>query len=372
MKNKKKIISSILAVLVLFVIAIRFEGKKSAPVAEITKQAIKVSVRTAADSKSLASENQFPALIVGDQEVKITAKSSGTIVIAPNNIGDKVSTGSLLAKIDDTGTLAAGEGGLKSLQVQQAELSSEQAKKAYSLAKDAYESLKKSDTATNAQVDSAKTQKDIAKLQYENATLGLSGSIDNHLITSPISGVITSKAVSVGDSVSAGQLIATVNKSANVKIQFYVDQDQRATLVRGQEIFAISPDNNSTALVIQNIAASADQTTKRFLIEAYPRKQGGSTLLPGTIVTVSINTQMKPKTNNNLILPLSAITIGQNESSIFVLDNDTAKKMLVTIESVNGETAEISSPIPEETLIIVDGNKLVREGEKVEVQNNQQ
>ncbi|HBI33778.1 MAG TPA: hypothetical protein DEA43_03130 [Candidatus Moranbacteria bacterium] len=366
--NKKKIIVSIFIVGMLFVVAMRFSGKKPLATQDAVSQPIKVSAKLVSDSKTFLEKNQFPANIVGDQEVKITAKSAGTIVIAPNNIGSAVGAGSLLAKIDDTGTLNIGDGGLRSLQVQQAQLSVEQAKKSYDLAKDNYNNLKKDSSATSSEKDSAKTQRDIAKLQYENATLGLNGSVDNHSIISPISGIITNKAVSVGDSVSMGQLIATVSKTSNVKIQFYVDQDQRVVLTRGQEISAIDNDGNSSPLLIQNIAISADPTTKRFLIEAYPKKQNPA-LLAGTITTVLIETNIKPKIDADLILPLSAINVGQNESYIFVVDNNVAKKVPVTVVNVNGETAEISAQISPETLIITNGSKLVRDGAAIVLQN---
>lgn len=366
--NKKKIIVAIFVVFVLFVVAMRFPNEKPSLAQDAPSQPIKVSVKLASDSKSFLAKNQFPASVVGDQEVKITAKSAGTIVVAPNNIGSLIGAGSLLAKIDDTSTLSVGDSGLKSLQVQQSQSLVEQAKKSYSLAKDNYTNLKKDDSATNAQKDSAKIQRDIAKLQYENATLGLNGVVDNHLITSPISGFITSKAVSVGDSVSVGQLIATISKTSNVKIQFFVDQEQRVALIRGQEIFAIDSNGNSTPVTIQNIAVSADPTTKRFLIEAYPKKQNPA-LLAGTITTVSIETKTEPKIDTNLILPLSVINIGQNESYVFVSENNVAKKVLVTVVNVNGETAEISSQISPETLIITEGNKLVHDGVNVAVQD---
>lgn len=362
--NKKKIIVSVFVVGVLFIVAMSFSSKKPLEVQDAPSQPTKVSVKLASDSKTILEKNQFPASVVGDQEVKITAKSAGTIMIAPKDIGSAIGIGSLLAKIDDTGTLSIGDDGLRSLQVQQSQLLVEQAKKSYNLAKDTYAHLKKDDSATRAEKDSAKTQRDIAKLQYENASLGLNGSVDNHLITSPISGIITNKAVSVGDSVSIGQLIATVSKTSNVKIQFFVDQDQRATLTRGQEIFALDGDGNSIPLTIQNIAIVAEPTTKRFLIEAYPKKQNLS-LLAGTITTVAIETNIKPKVDADLILPLSAISVGQNESYIFVADNNIAKKMPVTVVSVNGETAEISAQISPETLIITHGSKLVRDGSTI-------
>ncbi len=366
--DKKKLSLALFVILMLFVVALRYQGKKTIAPPETPKQATKVSVKAAADSKAFLQTSQFPGTVVGDQEVKITAKAAGTILFAPNNIGAGIGMGSLLAKIDDTSSLETGDAGLKSVQVQQAELAAQQAKKSYDLAKNTYDDLKKSSTATGTQKDNAKIQKDISKLQYENALLGLTGSVDNHLITSPISGVITNKAVSIGDSVSVGQLIATVSKSANIKVQFYVDQNQRATLTRGQEIFAIDSNGNSTSLIIQNIAGSADQTTKRFLIEAYPNKQTTSTLLAGTIVSVSITTTIKPTSSANLILPLSTIAIGQNESYVFLAENGVAKKAAVTVIGVTGETAEISAQLSPQAMIIVDGNKLIHDGEKIDLQ----
>lgn len=367
--NKKKIAASIFVIALLFIAALRYEKKQPAAAPETAKPPLKVSVQSAADSKALLQKNQFPATVVGEQEVKVTAKSAGTVIVAPSNIGRKVGIGTLLAQIDDTGTLDIGDQGLRSLQVQQAELSAEQAKKSYSLAKDNYNNLKKASLATEAQKDSAKTQRDIAKLQYENALLGLNGSVDNHLMTSPITGVITNKAVSVGDSVSVGQLIATVSKSSNIKIQFYVDQQQREKLASGQKISAQSANGDSLFLIVRNIAVAADQGTRRFLIEAYPEKQGATTLLAGTILTVSVETASQPQNKSNFILPLSAISIGQNESYIFVTDNGIAKKIVVTVAKVDGETAEISSKLSPETLIITSGNKLVQEGETIEINN---
>lgn len=368
--SKHKIILSISVVLISFLIVGKLSIKKTVLEVEETRKPASVSAQSVSDSRQYSQKIEYPASVVGDQEIQITAKSAGTVTIAPGNIGESISAGALLAKIDDTTTLDFGEAGLRSLQVQQAENSVDQAKKAYNLAKDLYEKLKKSDTATGAEIDSAKTQRDIAKLQYENAKLGLTGSVDNHLITSPISGIITNKAVSVGDSVSVGQPLATVSRSSKIKVRFYVDLDQRNKLIRGQEISATDADGNLLPLLIQNISAVADQTTKRFLIEAYPKRQTAPTLLSGTIVRVSITKILKPQNGDNFLLPLSAINIGQNESHIFVIDSENlSRKVAVNIVNVNGEIAEIKTDLPEDSLIITNGNKSIHDGETVSVKN---
>lgn len=363
--NKKKIIIAIIVVGVLFATTLIFSRQKPAVVQDAQKPAVNVSVQSFDESKKLSAKNEFPAIIVSDQEVKVTAKSAGTITVAPGNVGDRVGRGSLLALIDDAGTLASGSQGLQSLQVQQSELSLLQAKKSYTLAKDTYDKIKKSSSATSIEKKSAQTQRDIAKIQYDNARLGLTGAVDNHKIQSPLSGIIVSKAVSRGDSVSIGQLIAVISQNSNMKVQFFVDENERTTLARGQEISALTSDGTTVSFVIRNIAGAADPTTKRFLIEAYPKKQDSKLFLSGTIITVSLETTLTPKASTNILLPLSALTVGQNSSSIFIVENNQAKKVPVTIVSVSGEIAEISAPLGEEALIITEGNKLVSDGETV-------
>lgn len=356
--NKKKIIISVGMISVIFIVAMQISNKKTEIMPVVQKEAIKVSVKSGSDSKILLQKNQYPANIVGDQEVKITAKSSGTVLIAPRNVGDKITVGSVLAKIGDDES--------QSLQVQQSQLASEQSKKSYSLAKDNYDNIRKSAGSTTAQKDAAKTARDIAKLQYENSLLSLSGSVSNHLITSPISGTITNKAVSIGDSVSVGQLLATVSKTTNVKVQFFVDQQQLKNLTRGQKISLIDSAGKESTWIIRNLSSTGDSITKKFLVEAYSEKNS-TTLLAGTIATVEIETELKAQNSENFILPLSAISVGQNESYIFVVENNAAKKINVNVINVNGENAEISGDIIDQTSIIVDGNKLISDGEKITI-----
>ncbi|MEI8344319.1 MAG: efflux RND transporter periplasmic adaptor subunit [Candidatus Moraniibacteriota bacterium] len=367
--QKRKIILSVIIILIIFVAAERLSTKKAVVQKEEVKKTIAVSTQAVGDSKKLSQKIQYPASVVGDQEIQITAKSSGTIISAPGNIGSAVATGTLLAKIDDNGTLGTGDQGLKSLQVQQSQIAVEQAKKAYDLAKHDYDKLNNSSSATSSEKNTAKNKRDVAKLTYENSLLGLTGSVDNHLITSPISGTIIQKNVSVGDSVSAGQVLAIVSKSANVKIQFYVTAEQQPSFKRGQEISATSDNGNSFQLIVRNIAATADPISKRFLIEAYPKKQGLTGLLSGTILTVSIEKELLPQTADNLILPLSSISVGQNESYLFIVENNLAKKVPVTIANVTGEIAEVATDLATESRIITAGNKLVHDGETVTVQN---
>ena len=375
----KKIIGSVVIIIAIFAVVAKISTQKPAVVTEKPIQPQNVSVQLASDSKTLVQEVEYPATIVGDQEVSVTAKSAGTVSVMSYGIGDKIGVGALLARIDDTGnTLQTTEKGFQSAQVQQSQLSKEQAEEALSLAKKNYKNLKDAydeqqkdssltATVSKTQVDSAKKQIDIAELQLDSAKVGLKSVLDSHLITSPISGVIISKNVSVGDSVTVGQLIAKISQSKNIKVQFFVDQDQRSQLTLGQEISMLDATGNSLPLKISNIAAAADSVTKRFLIEAVPSDHSGIPLLSGTILTVKIKTNLQPKNSADLILPLSAVIVGQNESYIFIASDSVAKKTSITVAQVNGETAEISTDLPSDAKIITAGAKLVHDGETISI-----
>lgn len=376
MKNNVKIVITILVIVGIFLAAILFGGKKSVSQTETPANPTNVSVQSAKDSTQLKAKVEYPATIVGDQEVKITAKSAGNIAQASFELGAFVSQGSLLAKIDDTGNaLSAGDNGFKSSQVQQSDYAKEQAKESLDAAKKYYKDLKKAhddggaNAPTKAQVNSAKDQIDIAEAQYGSAKVGFSGTLDDHLITSPISGFVTGKTVSVGDSVSVGQEIATISKTQNVKAQFFVDQNQLASFSKGMEVDLSSSGGDSAKAVVRNISPAADPTTKRFLIEAFPVSGVSKIFASGTVATVSFETVDTPNQGGNLILPLSAITISQNESHIFIDDNGLAKKVNVTIIRVSGEAAEIKADIPSDAKIIMNGSKLVKDGERITVQN---
>ncbi len=377
--NKKKTIGAIIILIAIFALVAKISTQKPVVVTEKPGNPQNVSVQLASSSKTLLQEVEYPATIVGDQEVSVTAKSAGTVSAMAFGIGDKIGAGALLARIDDTGNiLQTSEKGFQSAQVQQSQISKEQAdeslalaKKNYKNLKDAYDEQQKDSTlvatVSKAQVDSAKKQIDIAELQLDSAKVGLKSILDNHLITSPITGVVISKDVAVGDSVTAGQLIAKISQSKNIKIRFYVDQTQRSQCTLGQEISMLDATGNSLPLKISNIAIAADSITKRFLIEAIPIDYSSTSLLSGTILTVKIKTSLQPKNNNDLILPLSAVNVGQNESYIFITDGKIAKKTSVTVVQVNGETAEIAIDLPAETRIITGGAKLVHDGETISI-----
>lgn len=372
---------TIVAIGAVFFVAYRFKNKTTVVSEESPKPLVNVAVQSAGVSASLTQEIEYPGIVVGDQEIKVTAKSAGTVQQANFDLGDKVAANANLVKIDDTGNnLEIGDEGFRSSQVQQDELSVEQAeeqlelnKKTYKKLWNAYQAQKKNPdltkTVSKTQLIAAKGQIEISEVQLESAKVGLRGGLDDHLITSPISGYVTSKSVSVGDSISLGQELYTISKTSNMKIQFFVDQEQLASIVEGMQVNAVFSNGDSISATVKNISPEADESTKRILIEVFPDEQESKKLISGAIVTISFPVTTTPQQAGNLILPITAVTVGQNENYVFISENEKAKKIAVQIIKIEGEKAEIKTNLPSNAMIIVEGNKLISEGEEIKIKN---
>jgi RND family efflux transporter MFP subunit len=379
--SKKRIVLILLIALVaaFFIFVARSTKKPTASSTEIQKPSQDVSVQLASDSRSFQQDIQYPATIIGDQEIEVAATSSGTATAANYSLGSRVGAGSLLVRVDDLGNnQKTGESGFKSTDVQQSQLSVKQAEEQLDIAKNTYDNLKDqydyekkhpelTQTVTKTQKDNAKEAVDIAEINLKNQKIGYKGSLDDHLITSPISGYVTQKLIETGDSISIGTPLFRISKTMNIKVQFFVDENQLASVTKGLEVKLKDNKGNEIPFVVRNISPVADGVTKRFLIEAYPKTLGAQNLLSGTIVSVSFPVEKTPSESGALIIPLSAVNIGQNENYIFIAENGKAKQINVEVLNVSGETADIIADLPSDAKIIIQGSKLVRDGQDINI-----
>lgn len=354
----KKIIIVAVVLIAIFVSVIIFSRRQKVTEQPTAKEILNVTTQSANSSDKINQRLEYPAITAGDQQITLNANVSGTITQLNFDLGKKVAQGSQLAVIDEIGNNSnVGENGLKSYNVQALELSVQSAEEKYKSAKRTYENSK---TYTN------KKAKEVAEIDLETAKVNLKGALNNRLAVSPIAGTITEKFVSEGDSVSVGQKIATISKTALTKVQFFVDKEELSNFKVGNKI-SINEDGNIIEGMIARIAPQADPTTRRFLIEARP--VGKSALLIGSVISVSLDITKTPSVVGNLILPLSVITVSQNESYIFVVENGQAKKIIVSIVKVQGEYAEVKVDIAKDSQIIIQGSKIVQDGEEIKIIN---
>lgn len=349
---KSKLILSITIISVIFASAFYFSREKSVADETAQKNPIAVATQLAKNSHSFRKTTTYPAILSSENQVNLIANTNGIISNINFDLGKNVYRNQKLAIVDSLGIASStGENGLRNSQIQALELTVKSAEQSYKLARDNY---RKDDTYAN------KKAKEIAEINFYSAQANLRGALDGQFVIAPISGTISQKNVSLGDSVDNGQIIATISQLDKLKIQFFVNKEELPYFKIGN-LVNIKENENSTQGKISTISPQADENTKRFMIEAIPVENNN--FLIGSVANVEFDINYQPAMEGNLILPLAAITISQNENYIFIDKDSKAKKIPVTIHKVLGEMAEIKADLDENDSIVIQGNKLLKEGD---------
>jgi RND family efflux transporter MFP subunit len=131
---------------------------KSAEVPSVVTPAVSVQARSVADSREIKQELEYPAIVAASTEAKLIAKSSGTLSGADFTVGQTVSVGQSLAKIDEIGSAGFNAGGVNSNQVKQAIIATEQAQASYLLARSNYDNMLVSSAKDLRQAEIARDQ----------------------------------------------------------------------------------------------------------------------------------------------------------------------------------------------------------------------
>lgn len=239
----------------------------------------------------------------------------------------------------------------------------DQAGFAVNLAKNQYENLK---VKIDSQILAAKTQMDTAQLQYNNASVSLQSLYDIHSLVSPIVGMITQKFANNGDTVSAGQVVAVVSQVDSLKVKFFVEPEYILDMKLGTAVTVVGAEDKIYNGVISSVSAQADEATRRFQVEV--QLSGQDKPLLGTVVTLKISLSKSVTAGDgSVIVPLSALEIGQNGNYIFIIENGQARKISVELKAVLGEMAQVKLEAVDETLLIIDGNKFIQDGDVVKI-----
>lgn len=217
--------------------------------------------------------------------------------------------------------------------------------------------LSGSEKSKQQQLDLTRTSLDNAQGQYQL----LSEQASDLTIRAPIDGELTGKMIEVGTEVRIGQRIAEISKVDSVKIVASLSPEDAGRIRLGQEVTI----NGKFKGIINLINPTADVANKKIQVEAVYDNQDKA-LIAETLVDLTIPLKPAGPSGSGVYrLPLKVLTISQNENYIFVVDQGKAKKVNVTLDRIEGESAYVRTDLPGNAMIIVDGNKLLEDGELI-------
>lgn len=205
--------------------------------------------------------------------------------------------------------------------------------------------LESAKQSQNQQINSAQIALDSAKSQLD---LILSQA-DDLEIKAGISGQITGKFIELGQEINPGQKIAQISKADVLKIEFSLNPEDISKISLGQE---------TSAGIINLINPIADPVTKKINLEILPENQD---LLLNTFVNINIPV----KNQNNILIPLSAVYITQNNNFVFLNKNNIAKKQEVILGKTQNDFIEILEGLKLGDIIIL--NKNIQDNEVIKI-----
>jgi len=224
--------------------------------------------------------------------------------------------------------------------MKQAQMSLNTAETSMKAAEESYYLIENSiNQAENTNLSDTKAQLDnsvnLAKLAVDSAELALS----YYDVTSPISGTVISKAVTVNGFATASQPAYVIADHDTMTVTFFVSESIKNTLQNG---VALQVERNGVFFEgeVTEVSNAVNQQTGLFQIKGTVNADG--TALPsGVSVKLSVETY---KTENAIIIPYDAVYYESTGSYVYVMKDGVAIKTAVTtglfdetkVEIVNG------------------------------------
>jgi RND family efflux transporter MFP subunit len=334
---------------------------------ELARQPVAVARVTRED---LFNQLTFPAEFRPYLQVELHAKVSGFLQQISVDIGDKVKTGQLLAKLE-----------VPELQseLDRALAAEKRTRADYKDAHLVYTRLLEVDkTSHNAvaqqELDAAETR----EITTEAAVAAAKAEVEKYQtmvaytqITAPFDGVVTRRYADPGTLIQAGIASATqslplvrLSDNYRLRLDFPVSVAYVKDIHLGDpvEVKVDSLGGKSFHGVIARCAQKVDEETRTMLTEIEVPNPNLE-IVPGMYATLALKVDQRPKV---LTVPTEAVSVGQSHSIYVINASDEIEERTVTLGSETPTRFEVVSGLNEGELVLVGRRSQVRPGQKVE------
>ena len=286
---------------------------------------------------------EYTATVEAEVKNNIAPQSVNRIKKINVEVGDFVRKGQVLAEMD-------------LIQLQQAELQMQNKEIEYKRLKALYDAggLSQSD------LDAIELAYKVSKTQYENL-------LENSVLLSPISGVVTARNYDVGDMYAMSAPVFTVEQIVPVKLLVGISESDYSKVKKGDsvEITADAIPGKTFYGKITRIYPTIDPATRTFTVEVVV-DNNYKTLRPGMFARVTV----KFGVNNNVVIPDVAVVKqqGSGERFVYVLNEDeTVSYVKVVLGRRMGAEYEVLEGLEDSVKVVTGGQIRLKDGVKVSV-----
>lgn len=214
---------------------------------------------------------------------------------------------------------------------------------------------------TQQTVDQLKAQLDAAQSQYNNM-------LENTVLLSPITGVVTARNYDPGDMTGSLPVLTVGQLTPVVKVMLNVSENDMALIKQGMPVavaFDAYPGEDFSGS-ISRIYPTVDTSTRTFPVEVRI-SNAGERIKPGMFARVNIDLGEKP----NVVVPDQAIVkqTGSGNKYVYVYSDGKVSFNKVELGQRIGSTYELLSGINDGDSIVVNGQSRLADGVTVKLLN---
>jgi len=299
-------------------------------------------------SRELILSKTFSCSLEGEEQANITSKIPERIMEIKVKVDDFVNAGTVLFELDKGGA---------SSQFYQSQAVFLNAQKDL----ERMNNLFNEGAVSRQALDQTQTGFEVAKANFEAAKSTVE-------ITSPLSGIVTSINVNIGNIANPAMVMATVANLSRMKAKFNVGEIDVPNFYAGQpaEIYSdMSPDLIQTGKVFQ-ISKSANIQSRTFEMQAMFSNTRDRWFKPGMFCRVRVN--MKSK-KDALTIPLSSVYKENNTDGVYVVNGDKVLFKAITTGMSDGKFTEVTSGLKAGDVVVTLGMSNLKDGTVVIISN---
>jgi len=311
----------------------------------------------------------FSGAAQAGQESNLSFKVGGSVLSVNVNVGDKVTTGQILAVLDDNDYR---------LQVQEAEASLEQAMAQARNAKSAYDrarALYENRNASKSDLDAARAGSESAEAAVKSIEKRLELArlqVSYTKLKAPVAGSIASVSIEVNENVSPGSPIVMLSsgKRPEVKVnvpEVLIDQVRKNNKVNVW--FDAIPNKEFSATIVEvGVSSTGYGSTYPVTVRI---DHTSSKIRPGMAAEVALNFN-RVAGRRGVLVPVSAVGEDREGRFVFVVEpgeNEmgVVRKTAVTIGEISGEGLEVLEGLSDGDLVVTAGVSKIVNGQKVKL-----
>ncbi len=252
-------------------------------------------------------------------------------------VGDHVRAGQTLVELDTSNA-------------QQLRINLDQIEREYNRAV----SLIEIGAGTQQAVDQLRAQLDAARSQYDNM-------MENTVLTSPVTGVVTARNYDPGDMCGSMPVLTVGQLTPEVKVMINVSENDMNTLRQGMPVsvtFDAFPGETFSGKIAR-IYPTVDTATRTFGVEVRIAN-GAERIKPGMFARVEVNLGSK----NNVVVPDRAIVkqTGSGNKYVYVYSGGRVSYNKVELGQRLDENYELLSGIADGDTVVITGQTRLADG----------